>query len=39
MKQFLKKYGYRYLLGVAVSLFLLGHAADFYRIGLLDRLD
>ena len=39
MKQFLKKYGYRYLLGVAVSLLLLGHAADFYRIGLLDRLD
>ena len=39
MKQFLKKYGYRYLLGVAVSLVLLGHAAKLYRIGLLDRLD
>ncbi len=39
MKQFLKKYGYRYLLGVAVSLVLLGHATRFHPFGLLDRLD
>jgi len=39
LKKFLKKFRYRYLLGIAVSLVLLGHAAKFYRIGLINRLD
>ena len=35
----MKKYLARYLLGLALLLAMLGHAAQVYRIGLLDRLD
>lgn len=35
----MKKYLLRYMLGLAVSLLLLGHAAKFYQIGIIDRLD
>ena len=35
----MKKYLVRYLLGFAILLLLLGHAAKFYQIGLVDHLD
>ena len=39
MNKTLKKYLPRYLLGFAVALLLMGHAAKFYNIGIITRLD
>ncbi len=39
MNKTLKKYLPRYLLGFAVAILLMGHAAKFYNIGIITRLD
>ena len=39
MNKTLRKYLPRYLLGFAIALVLMGHAAKFYNIGIITRLD
>ncbi len=39
MNKTLKKYLPRYLLGFAIAVLLMGHAAKFYNIGIITRLD
>ena len=39
MNKTLKKYLPRYLLGFAIALLVMGHAAKFYNIGIITRLD